>query len=66
MSGKKRIRGPGYDEPPLGYVRQTFIVPKIPIRNLRELAALRQMTIKDAMEEAIKDWVIKKTQRGWK
>lgn len=66
MEQEKKKRPPGYDKPKHGYIRRTCILPKIPFNNMKELSGLKKMTITEALEEAIKDWVIKKTQRGWK
>lgn len=63
---KKRVRHPGDDRPKRGYQRQTIIAHSFALNNMKELAKLRGMTLREAMEEAMKDWVIKKTARGWK
>lgn len=63
---QKRKRPPGYDKPKRGYLRRTCILHKFAYENMKELSQLRGMSLVEAMEEAMKDWVIKKTARGWK
>jgi hypothetical protein len=63
---KKRVRGPNDDRPKRGYQRYTIIAHSFALNNMKELSKLRNMTMTEAMEEAMKDWVIKKTARGWK
>jgi hypothetical protein len=56
---EKKKRPAGYDAPQRGYVRRTCILHKFALKHMRQIAEVREISLKDCMEEAMKDWCYK-------